>query len=60
MPIHIEHVIALGGDNEYREGRRGGDIRPCNSEERRAAYAARKRGERVGDEEDWENYQHLP
>ncbi len=56
MPIHIEHVIALGGDNEYREGRRGGDIRPCNSEERRAAYAARKRGERVGDEEDWENY----
>ncbi len=34
----------------------GGDICPYNGEERRAAYAARNRGERVGNEKDWENY----
>ena len=52
MSIHIEHVIALNDDNKYREKRGESDIRLYNSEERRGAYAARKRGERVGDEED--------
>ncbi len=54
MSVHIEHVIALGGGNKYREGRGEGNIRPYNSEERRGAYTARKRGERAGNEEDWE------
>jgi len=52
MSIHIEHVIALNDDNKYREERGGSDIRLYNSEERRDAYVARKRGERVNDEED--------
>lgn len=52
MSIHIEHVIALNDDNKYREERDESDIRLYNSEERRDAYAARKREERAGDEED--------
>jgi len=54
MPIHIEHVIALDGGNEYRERRAGGNVRPYNAEERQGAYNARKQGKRAGDEEDWE------
>ena len=38
MPRHIAEVIRLKGDNEYREGRFGGDIRPYNSNERANKY----------------------
>ncbi len=54
MPIYIEHVIALDGDNKYREGQERDNIRPYNAEERQGAYIARKKEIRCGDEEDWE------
>ena len=53
MPTHLRQVIELNGGNEYREGRGGSSIRPYDSEARKAAYAARRRGIRAGDEEDW-------
>jgi hypothetical protein len=54
MPRHLELVRELDGGNKYREGRQDSNIRPYNAKERKGAYAARERGERAGDEEDWE------
>ena len=39
MPRHIEQIINIEGGNEYREGRKGGAIRPYDSKQRRAEYA---------------------
>ncbi len=54
MPRHLELVRELDGGNKYKEGRQDSNIRPYNAKERKGAYAARERGERAGDEEDWE------
>ena len=59
MPVDLQQVIGLGGGNEYGEGHFISDIRPCNSEERRSAYAARKMGIRAGDDGDSEDCEQL-
>ena len=38
MPRYIEQIINIEGSNEYREGSKGGVIRPYDSEQRRAQY----------------------
>ena len=50
MPRHIERVIALKGDNEYREGTTEGvvkAIRSHNSIERRVVYRRVGAGKRA-------------
>ena len=41
MPRHITKVIRLRGDNEYREGRVEGDIRPYDATKRANDYIRR-------------------
>ncbi len=48
---HIQQIIEVEGDNDYREGRSEGDIRPYNRTDRKERYQRRKAGRRPGGSE---------
>ena len=57
IPRHIEKIIELEGENEYREERKGEEVRPYDTKERRRRYFRSKKVRSEGDNwEDIESY----